>query len=122
MAIFRLKFGNDVIRTPVVFTTANEKIWSNNAGRTASTLFVGDIRSIKKTIHIEWARATPQEVALINSYISNAGRPFFDITFLDETFTQVTKSVYAATPSYEQWGWDENRQLCKTLAVDLVER
>lgn len=122
MANFRLKFECDVIRTPVVFTTANEKIWSNNAGRTASTLFVGDIRSIKKTIHIEWAQATPQEVALINSYISNAGRPFFDITFLDEEFNAVTKSVYAATPTYEQWGWDEKRQLCKVLAVDLVER
>lgn len=122
MAIFRLKFGNDVIRTPVVFTPANEKIWSNNAGRTASTLFVGDIRSIKKTIHIEWANCTPQETALINSYISNAGRPFFNITFLDEEFNEVTKSVYAATPSYEQWGWDEKRRLCKVIAVDLVER
>lgn len=122
MAIFRLKFGNDVIRTPVVFKTANEKIWSNNAGRTASTLFVGDIRSIKKTIHIEWANCTPQETALINSYISNAGRPFFDVTFLDEEFAEITKSVYAATPTYEQWGWDEKRRLCKIIAVDLVER
>jgi hypothetical protein len=117
-----LKFDNTNIKTPTAFTLANEKIWSNNAGRTASTLFVGDIRSIKKTIHIEWARATPAEVATINSFISNASRPFFNITFLDEEFNTVTKSVYAATPSYEQWGWDEKRQLCKVLSVDLVER
>lgn len=117
-----LKFDSTDIKIPVTFTLANEKIWSNNAGRTASTLFVGDIRSIKKTIHIEWARCTPQETALINSFISNASRPFFNITFLDEEFNTVTKSVYAATPSYEQWGWDEKRRLCKTLTVDLVER
>lgn len=117
-----LKFNDTDIKTPVTFTMANEKIWSNNAGRTASTLFVGDIRSIKKTIHIEWTHCTPQETALINSFISNASRPFFNITFLDEEFNEVTKSVYAATPSYEQWGWDEKRQLCKTLTVDLVER
>lgn len=117
-----LKFNSTDIKTPVTFTMANEKIWSNNAGRTASTLFVGDIRSIKKTIHIEWARCTPQETALINSFISNASRPFFNITFLDEEFNEVTKSVYAATPTYEQWGWDEKRRLCKVIAVDLVER
>lgn len=118
----RLKFGSDIIRTPVVFTTANEKIWSNNAGRTASTKMVGDIRAIKKTIHIEWAHATPAETALINSYISNVSRPFFDITFLDEEFNEVTKTVYAATPTYEQWGWDERRQLCKMIAIDLIEQ
>lgn len=118
----KLYFGSDLIRTPVVLTMQNEKIWSNNTGRTADTTMVGDIRAIKKTIHIEWSHATPQETALINSYISNIGRPFFTISFINEVFERETKTVYAGTPSYEQWGWDEKRQLCKNLAVDLIEQ
>lgn len=117
-----LYFGNDKIATPTAITFGNEKIWSNNTGRAANAQMVGDIRAIKKTIHIEWAHLTPAETAIINSYISNINVPFFNVTFLDETFATVTKTVYAGTPSYEQWGWDERRQLCKVLSVDLVER
>jgi len=118
----RLKFGGEAVRTPVTFTLTNEKIWSNNTGRTASTKMVGDIRAIKKTLHIEWAHASPQEVALINSYVSNEARPFFDVTFLDDEFNEVTASFYAASPTYEPWGWDEKRQFCRLLAVDLIEQ
>lgn len=118
----KLIFGNEVVATPTNITFANEKLWSNNAGRTASCKMVGDIRDIKKTIHIEWAYLTPAEVKQINSYISSRDRVFWDITFLDEEFETVTKTVYAGTPSYEQWGWDEKRRLCKVTAVDLVEQ
>ena len=118
----KLIFGDEVVATPVSITFANEKIWSNNAGRTSSCRMVGDIRAIKKTIHIEWAYLTPAQVKQINRYISDMGNAFWNITFLDEEFETVTKRVYAGTPSYEQWGWDKNRQLCKVTAVDLVEQ
>lgn len=122
MADGKLYFGSTEIKAPTVFRLGNEKIWSQNTARTASGTMVGDIIGIKKTIHIEWANATPAETAAINSFISSIGNAFFDVTFLDETFTQVTKTVYAGTPSYEQWGWDERRQLCKVLTVDLIEQ
>ncbi len=100
----------------------NNKIWSNNAGRTSNCMMVGDIRAIKKTISLQWFHLTPAEVALINSFISNAARSFFNITMFDETYTPTTISVYAGDPTYEVWGWDEDRQFCKGLAVDLIEQ
>ncbi|MBP3266933.1 MAG: hypothetical protein J6M17_10385 [Ruminococcus sp.] len=117
-----LIFGSEQVATPVTISYANEKIWSKNAGRTASCVMVGDIIAIKKTIHIEWAHLTPEQVTQINSYISSMSRPFFAITILDEEFKTVTKTVYSGTPTYEQWGWDEKRQLCKLVAVDLIEQ
>lgn len=118
----KLYFGNTPIKAPTTVKLGNEKIWSQNTNRTASGLMVGDIIAIKKTIHIEWAHATPEETALINSYISYIGSAFFNVTFPDETFAEVTKTVYAGTPTYEQWGWDERRQLCRVIAVDLIEQ
>lgn len=117
-----LYFGNVRVKTPSVVKLGNEKIWSQNTARAASGRMVGDIIAIKKTIHIEWAHASPAEVSLINSFISDISSAFFDVTFLDETFTEVTKTVYAGTPTYEQWGWDERRQLCRVIAVDLIEQ
>lgn len=117
-----LYFGGVKIRTPTVFQLSNEKIWSQNTDRTASGLMAGDIIAIKKTIHIEWAHASPNEVKTINSFISDIGNAFFTVSFLDEEFERVTKVVYAGTPAYEQWGWDERRQLCRNIAVDLIEQ
>ena len=92
-----LFFGNVRVKTPSVVKLGNEKIWSQNTARAASGRMVGDIIAIKKTIHIEWAHATPEEVSLINSFISDISSAFFDVTFPDETFTEVTKTVYAGT-------------------------
>jgi hypothetical protein len=100
----------------------NNKIWSNNTGRSSNCVMVGDIRAIKKTISLSWFNLTPAQVATINSFISNIGRPFFNVTMFDETYTPTVFSVYAGDPSYEIWGWDERRQLVKGLAVDLVEQ
>lgn len=124
MAYTGLKFGGRDMPCPtedgVKFT--NEKIWSDNAGRTSACLMVGDIRAIKKTISISWANLKPAEVKRINEYISNVGVAFFEVTLLNECFEESTYTVYAGTPTYETWGWDTNRQLCKMLAVDLIER
>lgn len=117
-----LYFNGNKVATPTKCTPGNEKIWSNNAGRAANCEFVGDIRAIKKTLHIEWANLNPADVTLINSYISNVNAPFFSVTYLDEEFKEDTRTFYAATPSYEQFGWDSHRQFCKVLSVDLVEK
>lgn len=119
-----LKFGGEDMPCPadggVKFT--NNKIWSENAGRTSNCTMVGDIRDIKKTISIQWADLTPEEVGRINEYISNIDRVFFTVTLLDEEFVEHTYTVYAGDPTYEVWGWDKNRQLCKRLAVDLIQQ
>jgi len=43
-----LIFGSERVATPAEVSFTNNKIWSNNAGRTANCKMVGDIRAIKK--------------------------------------------------------------------------
>ena len=115
-----LKFEEETVATPAEITFCNNKIWSGNAGRTANCLMVGDIRAIKKTVTIKWYHLTGEQTAQINKYISNVDSPFFNATLLDETFNEIKIRVYAGDPSYEIFGWDEERQLCKGVAVDLI--
>lgn len=115
-----LKFNGETVAAPSEVSFTNNKIWSNNAGRTANCRMVGDLRAIKKTITLKWYHLTGAETAKLNEYISNVDSPFFNVTFLDETFNETTVSVYAGDPSYEIFGWDEKRQFCKGVAVDLI--
>ena len=112
--------GSERVATPAEVSFTNNKIWSNNAGRTANCLMVGDIRAIKKTVTIKWYHLTGEQTAQINKYISNVDSPFFNATLLDETFNEIKIRVYAGDPSYEIFGWDEKRQFCKGVAVDLI--
>ena len=52
MAYTGLKFGGRDMPCPTEdgVKFSEEKIWSENAGRTSACLMVGDIRAIKKTI------------------------------------------------------------------------
>lgn len=115
-----LKSEEETVATPAEITFCNNKIWSNNAGRTANCKMVGDIRAIKKTVTLKWYHLTGEETAKLNEYISNVDSPFFSITLLDETFQESTFDVYAGDPTYEVFGWDENKQFCKGVAVDLI--
>lgn len=115
-----LKFGDTEIAVPTTFTIDKKKIMSDNAGRTANCKMVGDIRAIKKTVTLKWYHLTGEETAKLNEYISNVDSPFFSITLLDETFQESTFDVYAGDPTYEVFGWDENKQFCKGVAVDLI--
>lgn len=115
-----LKFEEETVATPAEITFCNNKIWSGNAGRTANCLMVGDIRAIKKTVTIKWYHLTGEQTAQINKYISNVDSPFFNVTLLDETFNEIKIRVYAGDLSYEIFGWDEKRQFCKGVAVDLI--
>ncbi len=118
----KMSFGGIEVAQPAEVKFGNEKIWSENAGRSSSCIMVGDIRAIKKTISLTWYHLTPEEIGLINSFISNIDRTFFQISLLNEEFEYKTYNVYAGTPSYEVWGWDENRQFCKGVSVDLIEQ
>lgn len=124
MSIQKLFFNDVEVPAPTDggVKIKNNKIWSNNTGRSSNCVMVGDIRAIKKTISLQWYHLTPEQTALINSFISNLGRPFFKVTMYDEAYQPRTISVYAGDPTYDVWGWDEKRQFCKGLAVDLIEQ
>ncbi|MBR1750850.1 MAG: hypothetical protein IJ740_08230 [Ruminococcus sp.] len=117
-----LYFGGERMPTPVKVTYGVEKIWSKNTGRSGGGVMVGDIIALKRTYHVEWAHLSPEEIDTINAYISNISNAFFTISALVENFGRKAATVYAGPPTYEPWGWDEDKQLCKLLAVDLIEQ
>lgn len=116
-----LKFDGVVMPTPSDVKFENNKIWSDNTGRSADGRLVGDIICIKKKIYITWTHLNGSQVDLINSFISNQSRPFFDVTVLDETFTYNTYNVYAGDVSYETLSWDGGMQFTKNVTVNLIE-
>lgn len=122
MTVTGIKFGNITITAPCEVSFTNNKIWSQNTGRSSNGKMVGDIICIKKTITLKWANLNGNQVKAINDYISNQFNAFFDVTIMDETFDDKIYTVYASDPTYEIWGWDERRRLVKNLAVDLIEQ
>lgn len=117
-----LKFDGVTMPTPSDIKFENNKIWSENTGRSANGYLVGDIIGIKKKILITWTHLNGDQVDLINSYISNVYRPFFDVEVIDETFTSRTYNVYAGDVSYDTLSWDGNMQFTKNVTVNLIER
>lgn len=115
----RLLFGDTEITTPTVFKIDKEKVMSDNAGLSSTCIFVGDVKGIVTTIHIEWAGLKPAEVKAINDFILNMDSLYFPVTYLNEEFEEITVQMRAEGPAYEQWGWDPHRRLCKVLSVDL---
>lgn len=115
----KLLFGDTEIATPTVFQLSKEKIMSDNAGLSSTCNYVGDVKGMITTIHVEWEGLKPSEVTVIDQYIMNMQDLFFPMTYLNEEFEEVTKMVRAEGATYEQWGWDKHRQLCKVLSLDL---
>ena len=118
----KLYFGGTAMPTPSKVKYVNEKIWSKNAGRTSNGTMVGDIIVIKRTLHIEWADLTPSQVSAVKAYVDSVQHSFFQVDFVTEEFGRVQGTFYAGSPSYEPWGWDDKRQLCQLLAVDLIQQ
>ena len=70
------------------------KIWSANTGRTAAGKMVGTVVAVKTTIKIKWPPLTPDQVAVIESAVSDGDNPFVPVKFTDATGVTVTKTMY----------------------------
>lgn len=116
-----LKFNGVEMPEPQALTTDREKIWSSNTGRSDSGRMNGDIVAIKAKIKIQWGILSAEQTALIDSYLSQS---FFECTYLDPTSAnkEVTKEVYAGTPTYPVYSYVEGLPEYKGVGVDLIER
>ena len=56
-----------------------EPLWSSNAGRTASGLFVGDIVAEKKTVTFTFSSLSDKEISMIEKELST----FFEVDFIN---------------------------------------
>lgn len=100
---------------------APEAIWSENAGRAGNCDFVGDVRSVKCTLSITWESLTYSEVSLIRGAFTRLGKPFFTITFTDDTGQRKTLRCYSTLPSSSIHTYKDNKGNVTGMTVSVVE-
>ena len=110
--------------TPAVegVVISREKIWSANTGRTAAGKMVGTVVAVKTTIKIKWPPLTPDQVAVIESAVSDGDNPFVPVKFTDATGVTVTKTMYFGTPTYTVYSWANGRQYLRDVSVTGIEQ
>ena len=101
---------------------SREKIWSANTGRTAAGKMVGTVVAVKTTIKIKWPPLTPDQVAVIESAVSDGDNPFVPVKFTDATGVTVTKTMYFGTPTYTVYSWANGRQYLRDVSVTGIEQ
>lgn len=104
-------------------TRGKQIIWSENAGRTASCLFVGDVRAVKKTLEITWNELTYSEVSRIESHITRMHHPWVDVSYTDlnghtVSFEGYTEGLKGGIKLYDEQG--NGRVIGVTLSI--IER
>lgn len=118
----RFVLGGTVLPMPSAIKITPEKIWSKNAGRSASGLFVGDVVAIKHTIHAEWKTLTQAQGATLYNLTKG---DFMSCTFVDPASSsgaEKTITVYASGPAYDVYSYVDGYPRYTGIAVDLVEQ
>lgn len=100
---------------------SREPIWSSNAGRTADCTFVGDIRAWKWNISISWGKLSLDDVAAIRGAFSTLNKPYFNITFTDDTGTRRTIRCYSTSPKSTVQVYEDDDGSVSGASVDIVE-
>ncbi|MBQ8503355.1 MAG: hypothetical protein IJ491_03655 [Clostridia bacterium] len=118
-----LKLNNIEMPSPKLegVTFSKEKIWSKNTGRTVNAKMTGDIIGIKTTVRIEFPPLSPADVELVESVVSNAELPFF-LFELNDGHKNISKEVYAGSPSTKLYSIVDGINHYTGYAVELIER
>ena len=104
------------------FVIGKEPIWSQNTGRVASGLMVGDIIAIKTTLEITWSKLLQSDLTKLNNAVCNSSKPFFNVTYCDETGASVTKSFYCSPNSYTRKHYTKDSIKYTDVSIRLIEQ
>lgn len=119
-----LKFNGKTMPTPAHkgVTISTNKIWSANTGRTSTGKMVGTIVATKAKLEIKWPPLTQDEVALIESVVSDASKPFVAVEYTDATGTTVSKTMYFGDVTYTQYSWSDGIRYITDVSVSAIEQ
>jgi hypothetical protein len=102
-------------------TISNEKLWSQDTGRSASGKLNGTIVAQKVTLAVKWPPLTPQEAKIINDK-ATSGEAFHSVKYTDISGETYTKEMYFGSPSGTWGSWAEGAQYVTDYSVDMIER
>lgn len=103
-------------------TCSNEKIWSENTGRSKSAYMNGTIVSIKKTRSFSFPPLTKAELEKLESKISS-DKEWHTVAFKDtDGNTIFSYDCYFGTPTYTVYSAAKNKRYFTDYKVDAIER
>lgn len=105
----------------LVMTT--NKIWSANTGRLESTgEMAGTIVAIKRKVEIKWPPLSMEEVAIIETAVSDKTKPFSTLRYVDMTGKENSIQVYFGDPSYTIYSYSHGNQRVENVTVSAIEK
>lgn len=103
-------------------TLSSNKIWSANTGRTTAGKMVGTIVAIKHKLEIKWPPLTMEQVALIESQVSDPANGFIPVKYTDMTGKTVEYTMYTGDVSYTQYSWQEGIRYVTDVHLSCIEQ
>lgn len=110
--------GGVDLPSPTGIRSADEVIWSEDAGRSASGKMLGDVVAEKKTLDITWEMLTETQAALIKNKLASG---FFSITFRDYG-SSITITSYRSTIQKEHLGYVGNVYYYRSITVSIIQQ
>lgn len=99
-----------------------EPLWSSNAGRTASGLFVGDIVAEKKTVTFTFSSLDSDEIRMIENEL----RTFYEVDFVNplNPDERITFTAYRPPRSFPLRKINKltNKGKFDSFTLDCIER
>ena len=99
-----------------------EPIWSENTGRAASGLMIGDIIAVKTTLELSWSKLTQSQLTALEEAIGNKAQPFFLVTYCNEAGQSVSKYFYVAPRSFTRKKYTKDDIIYSEVSIRFIEQ
>lgn len=103
-------------------TITDEPVWAKNTGRAADGSMVGDIICWKAKLEVKFPPMSDEEASSLGTAVHKA---FFNVKFHHpRTNTDVTKVMYAGTPTYPIYNYHDSLKRLRYVGVtlDFIEK
>lgn len=116
----RIYIGGSLMPKLSSLEITREPVWSANTGRNAEGKMIGTIVAQKMKLKITFVPLSDAEARSLDLALTPA---FFDVKFWSpSTNSQVTKTMYAGTPTYPVYSYASGYPRYVGVGVDLIEQ
>lgn len=119
-------YANGVLLpSPSTVNIDNNKIWSDNTGRSVTAKMIGDIIAKKKKFAITWELVKESQLKIIEENLSTIEHPFVDFAIRDSETKEDSCNIKVydgvLKAKMESWLYD-GETVYTGVSVELVEQ
>lgn len=108
------------LKAPTTVSIQRNKLWNQEAGRTITGDFTGNVIRRKYRLDITWKYLSENEAAEISAALDP---DFIQVTFQDpRTKQMITKTFYAGDEVYTVYNYAVEKCVYEGLPISLVEK